>query len=168
VRSRQDYVRLANACLSHDEIWFFTEAGESLRIDVLNVAPELLAVARSQWAADRAFTGELAKWLPEGNGRVVLLGLFNRRFKKDDFLKKGSYRAQLVLEDGRTVPHDFAEEVPEGFLADYFPAFNHWAKVFALHFPADPGAPASLEVVWPSGDRRLPLKRPAAPAPRRS
>jgi hypothetical protein len=93
---------------------------------------------------------------------VVLLGLYNKRFREDDFLKNGSYRAKLVLADGRTIEHDSAERVEERFLADYFPAFNHWAKVFALHFPADPSLPASLEVAWPSGDRVLPLKRPAA------
>ncbi|MDR1040723.1 MAG: hypothetical protein LBR80_11285 [Deltaproteobacteria bacterium] len=166
VKSRRDYVRLAEACLTHDEIWFFDEAGESLRIDVLNVAPELLAAARAQWSGDRVFTDELAKWLPRGGGRVVLLGLFNRRFKKDDFLKKGSYRASLVLDDGRRVSHDYAESVPAAFLADYFPAFDHWAKVFALHFPADPAQGGSLEVAWPFGDRTLPLRRPAALAAR--
>ncbi|MDR2612759.1 MAG: hypothetical protein LBG06_08030 [Deltaproteobacteria bacterium] len=166
MKRRSEYTDLAAACLSHDEIWFFNEAGESLRIDALNVTPELLAAARARWSGDRTFTDTLARWLPKGEGRLVLLGLFNRRFKKDDFLKTGSYRARLVLPDGRGIDHDFAEEAQARFLADYFPAFNHWAKVFALHFPADPAAPASLEVRWPSGDRTLPLKRPAgAPAP---
>ncbi|MDR1082084.1 MAG: hypothetical protein LBQ79_14275 [Deltaproteobacteria bacterium] len=164
VRSRQDYIRLAEACLSHDEIWFFTESAESLRIDVMNVAPELLSVARSQWTVDRAFTEEMERWYPGGQGRVVLLGLYNRRFRKDDFLKKGSYRAELVLADGTRVQHDVALDVQEQFLADYFPAFNHWAKVFALHFPADPEAQATLEVAWPSGDRVMQLRRPSAPA----
>jgi hypothetical protein len=165
VRSRAEYVRLAEACLSNYEIWFINGASESLRIDILNVSPELLAAARSRWAADRAFAETLKAWGGDGRGRVVLLGLFSRTFRKDDFLKRGSYRASLILEDGAAVSHDRAVDVPAAFLADYFPAFNHWAKVFALHFPADPGLPASLEVAWPTGDCRVPLARPAAPPP---
>jgi hypothetical protein len=165
VRGREDYIRLAAACVSHDEIWFFNEAGESLRIDALNLSPELLAAARMQWGNDKNFTDALGRWLPGGKGRVVLLGLYNRRFKKDDFLTKGTYRARLVTADGRILEHEFAEEVPEAFLADYFPAFNHWAKVFALRFPSDPAAPASIQVEWPSGERRIELRGVMAPRP---
>ncbi|MDR3154264.1 MAG: hypothetical protein LBW85_08365 [Deltaproteobacteria bacterium] len=161
VRSRADYVRLVKASLTNYEIWFFNEAGESLRVDVVNVNPELLSAARARWSGDRAFTDEIAKWLPEGRGRVVLLGLYNRRFRKEDFLNTGAFRARLLLEDGTLVPHDYAAQASPHFLADYFPAFNHWAKVFAVHFPTDPSVPASLEVQWPSGDCTVPLKHPA-------
>ncbi|MDR1037561.1 MAG: hypothetical protein LBT40_13665 [Deltaproteobacteria bacterium] len=164
VRSRQEYVRLVEACRTHDEIWFFNEAGESLRMDVLNVAPELLSAARARWSVDRGFADEIAKWYPQGGGRVVLLGLYSKRFKKDDFLKKNSYRAELVLADGRRLAPDVKLEVEPQYLADYFPAFNHWAKVFALHFPTNPEFDASLEVTWPSGDRAVPLRRAGAQA----
>ncbi|MDR1165403.1 MAG: hypothetical protein LBO66_05945 [Deltaproteobacteria bacterium] len=160
MRQREAYLDLVRNSATHDEIYFFNDAGESLWLDAVNVGPALLSAARLRWGEDREFSRVMDKWLPRGQGRVVLLGIFNRQFQKDDFLKNGAYRAKLRV-SGRTLAPDFMEEAPPLFWNNYFPAFNKWEKVFALRFPADPSlADATLIVEWPAGDRELPLKSP--------
>jgi hypothetical protein len=157
ISNRNGYIALVKSYLSHDEIYYFNQAGESLLLDAVNVSPELISAAKLRWSEDKEFMGEFEKWLPRERGRLVLLGVYNRSFKKEDFLKNGSYRARL-LSGGKSLDPAFIAEVKPAFLAKYFPVFNSWAKVFALRFPAVSGpSESSVLVLWPAGARELPL-----------
>lgn len=158
IRSRDSYIDLLKNFLTHDEIFYFNERSESLRLDALNITSEVITAAKVRWVTDKEFMEVFDKWLPQGEGRVVLLGIYNKSFKKDDVLKNGSYRAKLQINGVTYEPLD-VKEVKQAFLNRYFPVFNHWAKVFAFHFPVPMSQePGILVVNWPSGVRTLELK----------
>jgi hypothetical protein len=168
ISSRNGYIALVKSFMSHDEIYYFNQAGESLLLDAVNVSPELVSAATVRWTEDKEFMEEFGKWFPKERGRVVLLGVYNRTFKKDDFLKNGSYRAKL-LTGGKSYEPVYMAEVKPAFLEKYFPVFNHWAKVFALRFPPEAGyLESSILVEWPAGTRELPLisKADSSPSPK--
>ena len=157
VRQRDAYVKLAKKHTTHDELFFFNELRASMIMDVLNFGPDLLTAARLRWSSDKAFTDALAKWMPEGRGRTVFVGIYSRGFKPEEVLKNPSYSFRLKAQSGLYEP-DFIGQVKEPYLSSYLPVFNHWEKVFAVHFPADSSiAGASIVVDFPEATRELPL-----------
>jgi hypothetical protein len=157
LKARDAYVALARAHTVHDELFFFDELRASLIVDVLNFGPKLSTAARLRWSGDGTFAKNIASWLPKGEGRVVFVGIYARGFKAADFSLDGSYRVRLRDASGTREP-DHIEEVREPLLGYYLPVFNHWEKVFACHFPADPNASgATLILDFPQGARELTL-----------
>ncbi|MDR2350553.1 MAG: hypothetical protein LBF41_08065 [Deltaproteobacteria bacterium] len=159
IRDRREYVDMAASYVAHDEIYYFNAKSEALLLDALNVAPEILAAGETRWSYDKEYNEAMARWIPDKKGRLVLLGIYNRSFRKEDFLKNGSYKA-LLLADGAAVEPDLLEEVNANFLEKYFPVFNHWARVFAVHFPVANDKKAAIRVLWPSGYREVELVDP--------
>jgi hypothetical protein len=157
LRQWNAYVNLAKKHTTHDEMFFFDELRASLIMDILNMSPELLIAARLRWSSDPAFSQGLSRWLPQGEGRVVFVGIYARHFKAEEFLTSGSYRVRLKA-GGMVYDPDHFEEVKEPILGNYFPVFNQWEKVFAVHFPGTYQRGASLIVEFPSGTRELFLK----------
>ncbi|MDR2353881.1 MAG: hypothetical protein LBF22_12160 [Deltaproteobacteria bacterium] len=161
--ARQAYLNLVSSYATHDEIYFFNDMEETLFLDALNLTPELLTASKLRWSKNPEFMEALDNWLPRGRGRAILLGIFSRSFQEDDFLKKKSFRAHLQT-SGKTLAADVILMVKPSFLVHYFPVFNRWEKVFALHFPAAPGTlQSTLIVEWPAGKRELILKNTPVP-----
>ncbi|MDR2340461.1 MAG: hypothetical protein LBF40_10090 [Deltaproteobacteria bacterium] len=156
MRARSAYVALAREHTTHDEIFFFDELRASVILDVLNMGPRLLSAARVRWAADGFFTDAMGKWLPEGEGRVIFVGIYARGFKVSEFSEKGSYRVRLRSQ-GTVYEPDVISEVKEPLLSNYLPVFNQWEKVFACHFPAPPAPGATVVIEFPQGTRELAL-----------
>jgi hypothetical protein len=157
LRARTAYVDLAKKLTTHDELFFFEELRASLIMDVLNMTPDLLTAARLRWTDDQAFSQALSQWLPQGQGRVVFVGIYARDFKVSEFLETKSYRVRLKS-GGVLIDPDHFQEVKEPLLSNYLPVFNQWEKVFAVHFPVPPSRDSSLVVDFPSGTRELLLK----------
>jgi hypothetical protein len=160
VRSRDEYIALARQYVAHDEIFFLNKAGEAMWLDALSLSPALLAAGQARWASDKRYLETISQWLPEGTeAAVTLVGLYVRGLVKDDVLKNGRFRFQLLAGGQLLEPLEVQEVKPE-IWADYFPVFSRWEKVFAVRFPVAPGSDGVLTVNWPSGHREVVLVSP--------